>query len=492
MIVAGRRIAVGVLLIAAAFAGCSLGLDESLIARGDAGLRDAGDAAVDSGDTGLGDAGDGPATCTTDEDCKTTHACLTAKCDVANRRCVFPVCRVAACTTGVCEGSACQLQEDYAFRAGQFPVGVGIGCGGNGARCLAAVHPFLFVGTTTGVVAFDVSNPRSAEPRRVPIVGLGFLPSHIVASGNRVFFMSGPAGAGGVSRVAIAYADVPTDPFAAVIKVNTVLAFYERPPGDGITMYPRSRDTALFVNLAQAASYPSGVLEPPLVEPYSIALTPIPSGLAPATTSGDRLAVAQVTAAGVASFALVTGAGGPNPLAGNAAGIPGTTPVGSPAQASTNGNGTVVWSFPQLLQPPDFDAGPIYVRAVKTFFVVPDRDAGIDARGLDVTVYAGTVDVPNGTALAGPVSVLDPDTALVATAIPATLGQTQVQVVRREPLALATNAPVNDQPKRYTIPLPPGQLAATSSNGIAYVLAVDGTKPTEPTIYAFDPACPAP
>jgi len=33
------------------------------------------------------------------------------------------------------------------------------------------------------------------------------------------------------------------------------------------------------------------------------------------------------------------------------------------------------------------------------------------------------------------------------------------------------------------------QLAAAGSNGLGYVLAVDPSAPTAPTIYVFDPAC---
>jgi hypothetical protein len=480
-------------VLVATFVGCSLDLDESLIARRASVAPDGGDAAADAADAAILDSSVAAPPCTKDEDCTTTHGCLTARCDLTRNRCVYPVCRSGECSTGACEGTVCGAPAQYNYRAAEFPVGAGIGCGGQGSRCLAAAYPFLFVGTTNGVVVFDVSNPQNPDPRRVPLVGLGFVPTQLTASGGRVFFVGAPVGAGSGARIPIAYVDVPADPFVEVVRAVTVLGSYERPASEGVAVYPRAEDTAMFVNGTQAASFPTGILKPPLVEPFAIELTPLPSTMTPVTTSGTRLVVATTTPSGVASFALVANAGEDNPLAGNASGVEGTTPVGSPSHIATSARGTVAWLVPNLLSPPDFDGGPVNVRAVRAVFLVADGQAGITSVGLDVAVYTGlAADIANGTPLAGAVAIVDTNTALVATAVPTAINQTHVQFVRRDPLAVVTNEPVNTDVRRFTIPLPPNEVFATAANGIGYVLAVDADKPTEAKVYAFDPACPVP
>ncbi|HSO34859.1 MAG TPA: hypothetical protein VLT33_20155, partial [Labilithrix sp.] len=248
LVVAGVFAAGGIATIG--LASCSLGLDESLIGRVAEGGVDESSVVdsfvVEGGDGALPPINPEAGVCTKDEDCKGTAGCLTARCDVPRKACVLQVCRTPTCNSAACDvpTAKCGAAKPYKYRAAQFPVGAAIGCGGALGRCFAAVYPYVFVGTSNGVVAFAANDPQSATPPAIPLAGLGFVPTQIVASGSRVYFLGTPVGAGASSRVPMAYADVPPDPFAAKIAVTTILATYNRPASDPVTLFPRGNDTA--------------------------------------------------------------------------------------------------------------------------------------------------------------------------------------------------------------------------------------------------------
>jgi hypothetical protein len=479
-------------------ASCSLGLDESLIGREvEAGVADAPVAEtappVDAGGDGaLPPIQPEGGICTKDDDCKGSAGCITAKCDVPRKACVLDVCRAPACNSAACDMSAmkCGVAKPYKYRATQFSVGAPIGCGGALGRCFAAVYPFVFVGTANGVLAFAADDPQSATPAPVPITGLGFVPNQIIASGSRVYFLGSPVGAGAASRVPIAYADVPPDPFATKIPVNTVLAAWNRPAGDPVVLLPRGNDTALLLDLNVATAYASAPIEPPLSEPVSltsngIAFTAMSS---PVAMSGSRLIMGQLTPATTAIFAFVNGAGGPTPMTTADTPIPTATPATNPQFFAQSADGAVFWAYLALTSPPPFPMGGPTIRAAKGYFLVADSAAmAFDpAAGIDLEVYGGA---PLGTPSVGPVAMLDAKTAMVAVASPANpTMQTNIQFVTRTPaLAIVKNADMS--PRRFPITLAVSQLAAAGSNGLGYVLAVDPSAPNQPTVYVFDPAC---
>jgi len=472
-------------------ASCSLGLDESLIGR----EPDASAAETSTADTAQPDARDAAppplnpegGVCEKDEDCKGTAGCVTARCDKPRKACVFHVCRQTACNSSACDvpASTCAAPKPYKYKAAQFPVGAPIGCGGVLGRCFAAVYPFVFVGTGNGVVAFAGADPQSVAPLAVPVTGLGFVPVQIVASGSRVYFLGTAQGVGTSSRVPLAWADVPPDPFAPSIPVTTVLASYNRPAGEPLVLFPRANDTALLVDLAPAASFASVALEPPLAEPLALTATPITftAGSNPVGVSGTRLVLGQITAAGVAQFALVSNAGSTTPTTAPDVQIPTATPAAGPTYFAASADGALIWSY---VSPTAAPPAPQTVRAAKSYFLLADGAAATfdPAAGLDIEVFGAA---PPGTNAAGAVAMLDSKTAMVLTAIPANPAQTNVGFVTRTPLSLVKNA--DNQPRRSPIPLPVTQLAAAGSNGIGYVLAVDPASPTTPTIHVFDPAC---
>lgn len=481
-------------------ASCSLGLDEQRI--GQVSETSTGETSVPDG-PGL-EGGDGSlpplmleaGICVKDEDCKGTAGCLTAKCDVPRKACVFQVCRQPTCNSAACDlaggmGGKCGAAKAYKYRAGQFPVGAAIGCGGALGRCFAAVYPFVFVGTSNGVVAFAADDPASPAPTPIPLTGLGFVPNHIIASGSRVYFLGTPVGTGPASRVPLAYADVPPDPFATKILVTTVLATNNRPATDPVTLVPRGNDTALLIDLNGATAFASAPVEPPLAEPASFGSNPIAftAGFGPAAVTGSRLVMAQISAVGVPSFAFVNAAGSATPQTLPDVPIPTATPASGPQFFTQSADGAVFWAFVALTIAPGGPPPPApqpAIRAAKGYFLVPDAAGTFDPMaGVDLEAYG--VGLPLGTPSVGPVALLDSKTALVTTSIPANPAQTNVSFVTRQPLAILKNS--DGSLRRFPIALAVSQLAAAGSNGLGYVLAVDPLLPAAPTVYVFDPSC---
>jgi hypothetical protein len=479
-------------------ASCSLGLDESLIGREvEAGLPDAPvvetGAPFESGtDSTLPPILPEGGLCTKDDDCKGTAGCLVAKCDLPRKACVLDVCREPVCNSAACDMTAqkCATAKPYKYRASQFPVGAQIGCGGVVGRCFAAVYPYVFVGTANGVVAFAADDPQNATPASVPITGLGFVPNQIVASGSRVYFLGTPAGAGPSSRVPIAYADVPPNPFATKIPVVTVLAAWNRPASDPVGLFPRGNDTALLVDLNVATAYASAPIEPPLTEPVTLTSTGIAftASSTPLAASGSRLIVGQINPSTTPIFAFVNGAGSATAMTTADAPVPTATPASGPQFFAQSADGAVFWAYVALTSPPPFPLGGPGIRAARGYFLVADSAATAfdPAAGLDLEVYGGA---PLGTPSVGAVAMLDSKTAMVAVASPANpTMQTNIEFVTRTPaLAIVKNADMS--PRRFPITLAVSQLAAAGSNGLGYVLAVDPAAPAAPTVYVFDPAC---
>jgi hypothetical protein len=396
---------------------------------------------------------------------------------------------MTACNSSTCDQAMmnCGAAKPYKYRAAQFPVGAAIGCGGALGRCFAAVYPFVFVGTTNGVIAFAADDPQNPMPAQVPITGLGFVPNQIMASGSRVYFVGTPVGAGATSRVPIGYADVPPDPFTTKISVTTVLATFNRPAADGVALLPRGNDTALLIDANVATAYASVPLEPPLMEPAVLNSTGIAftAGALPFAVSGSRLIMGQINGVGAPSFGFVNAAGSATPQTVPDVAIPTATPAAGPQYFAASADGAVFWAHVSLTTPPPGPPAPA-VRAAKAYFLVADAMANFDpAAGLDLEVYAGA---PAGTPSVGPVAMLDSKMAMVTTSNPPNpTVVTNVQFVTRTPLTILKN--MDNSPRRFQITLPVSQLAAAGSHGLGYILAVDPASPGAPTIHVFDPAC---
>ncbi len=469
-------------------ASCSLDLDESLIDKS----RDGGDTLADvgpqdgtsgdgGGDSG-GPVGPEPASCTSDDACKTDHGCLKGKCDLTRKSCVYDVCRPSACNAAACEQNArtCGAPAPYKLKASQFSVGAQISC----AKCAAAVHPWLFVVTSTGVVAFNVSNPANQTPPQAPVVGLGFIPNALVQSGNRVWMLGGATG-GGPSRIQLAYVDVPADPFATKIAAHTVLASYNR-PAEGTWLFPRGGDSALLVS--QAAQFPSVELVAPLNEPASLTATPLlpPQNFAPSAVSGKRLLLSAVVNQ-AASFVFIDDAGSTNPTTGAAVNLADAGAVSIQRTFAQSPDGAIFWATGV------HQGAPVTTtRAARGYFLVPGANGPIEGNaGVDIEVYNADAVGANAAIFGGnqaTAAMLDSKTVMIATQARENDQQTAVQFVQREPLGLVKDG---DAPRRQLLPSPIGFFAAaTASNGVGYLVANDqGGQMPSATVYVFDPAC---
>lgn len=459
---------------------CSLDLDESLLEPRDAGFE----AEPEPVEAGAEDVLPPPpegGTCTRDEDCKTSHGCLQGRCDLGRGVCAYDVCKTPACNSAACDTTTqqCGAPQPYRYRAGSFAVG-GTVC----PRCVAAVHPWLVVLTATGPVAFNVSDPQSSSPPRVPVVGLGFYPTQLVQSGSRVFFLGQNQGLPDETRLPIAWIDMPADPFATQLEATSVLATYNRPQ-ETTTAYSKEGD-GLILSGAAAASYPSSIVQPPLTEPLTITATPITftAGFAPVAVSGSRLVLRQ-NANGTVSFGLIDAVGTATPGTQQDVVVADAGLVSGSETFAQLPGGAVFYLTNSITAPPS--PGPSQARALRGYFLIADGTAAPEGSvAVDVEVYDVGTPPPPGSAFAGPTAMLDPGNVLVTGAARENLAQTSVQFVRREPLGLVSE---DGGTKRTVLPIAISTIVgAAASNGIGYVVANDVVN--DATVYVFDPRCP--
>lgn len=478
-----------------AIASCSLGLDESLIANAgmddgattpppDAALESAArpDTGPDGGDAASGDASVG---CTSDDACTSTSGCATGSCDVARGVCTYRVCRPSACNAAICDRAAgtCGAAAPYPLKASTFPLGAKLSC----TKCLAAVHSWLFAVTASGVVAFDVSNPSSSAPPRVPIVGLGFVPSALVASGERVWMLGAIAGES-PSRIQLAYVEPPRDPFAAKIEAVSVLGSYNR-KAETTSLFARAGDSALLVG--QTAAFSSAILEAPIAEPFALGATPTApiTSYAPAAVSGSRLLMSAVVSQ-AASFYLVDGAGTATPTNGAVTTVTSTATVSTARTFASAADGTVFWATGAHQ---GTIVGPT-TRAARAYFLVPGATDAIDAaEGIDIELYNASIVGGNASifgAAQASSAMVDSKTALVAMQARENDKQTAVQFVRRDPIAVVKLAD-GSAPRRQILPVKIGNVvAAAGTNGIGYLVANDDDGPSAgASVFVLDPAC---
>ncbi len=480
-----RHLVGGVALLggaAAIFAACSLGLDESKIGGGDASVDAIGDGGGDV------DAAN-PVGCQGDNECKPANTCLTGKCDLTRKICLYDLCPAAACKASVCDTNAktCSVPTSYGFRAGSFKVTAGnLGCGGGGAgarRCFAASYPFVIVGTTNGVVGYSVADPTDANPAALPVAGLPFFPANIVASGSRVYFVGSVQGAGPNYKLPIAWMDVPGDPTVKQLSATTVFDTVQVTSVDRI--FPDGVGGIYLQNDNAAKSFPVARITAPLkdLEPLAFfASAGMPPNTSPGAASGGRLVTFRQD--GSPTWSAVLGFetspatssaqyGGDQSLAASF----GTNYT--PGYIAHGAAGALVYNASAIDVP---DGGPSRVTAVRVGWIVDDdKGTKLEATAkVDVEKYSQQIGV--GSDLAGPVAWLDAKRALVLAASASNTSQTAVQVATRD------GTPAIIPNRRFVLPFVPSQLAATASNGFGYVLAPD-VNPEPPTVHIFGAGC---
>jgi hypothetical protein len=487
----------------AAAYGCSLGLDASKIgavtaeggapANEDAPSSDdvAVSRPVDSGAPDTAPASDS-GRCAVNADCTSANSCLTGTCDAGT--CSFAVCPTSACQGSSCTAGACSIPASYGFHATQVTVSTGaLGCGGNAQACLAAAYPFVFVGTTNGVVAYAVNDPSNPSPPVVPIKGLPFVPSFLASMGSRVYFVGAIQGSG--TSYPIASLDVPTNPLVPSLQASAVLQVASVA---GISAAWAGTDGSLFLvyNDGTGAFPSANVAEPLAAGPVTFYSSPgIPAGAAPVAASGARFLVARwqgamtpyqtlfsfENAAGtLAAASSAEQDGGEQP---SFAAIGPTTPLSTYAQGA---DGSDLWGSETAVID---DAGALTVSAVRLAWLVASGTAAAvtPAPFVDVEQYSPSVPY-SSPSLAGPVAWVDSTTALVLATAHEYAGmanpQTSVQIATTSPqLALEGGL-------RSLITQPIGQVGAASSGGFGYVLAAGGVGATSCTLHVFAPSCP--
>jgi hypothetical protein len=474
-----------------AAAACSLGLDPSLIGAGADGGVDGSGPGADGGDAAVSADGapidPGARECTKDADCKPPNACASAaRCDTSIGVCVFDVCNVGACKAAACDTNAntCTVPVSHGYHASQFRVNLGpVGCGGDPRRCFAAAHPFVFVGTTNGLVAYQVGDPVNTSPPQITVTGLSFIPQRVVGVDRRVFFLGSRQGSGpSTYRLPVAWVDVPGNPLLTTLAAKSALVSI--PANDFRWTLPNDKYGLFLVHDDRV--FPTSVLDVPANDTTTLGMFPsngAPQGSTIAASSGSRLLTfrwdgSNTSYLGLFSFETQAGTGGAQNGGEVSAGPMGQIyPQGFFTQTT---GGTVGWSVSSVVVPGD--GGPQSTVAARFAWLVADKNAtAIDpAQRVDVETYGG---LGYGSTVAGPPAIIDDKTALVLAASPGDRSQTSVQVATRAqtPASLVAN-------RRFVLPVDVNRVASAASNGFGYVLAIDDGQPTS-TVHVFAPGC---
>lgn len=444
------------------------------------------------GDATTGDAGpdvSNPQQCKADPDCKSANGCLTGKCVVDAGRCDYTLCPATACNAAACDTNShtCSAPSSYPFHAATFHVAAGnVGCGGGGAgarRCFAAVYPFVFVGTTNGVVAYSVANPASTSPTSIPVAGLPFFPSVIVASGGTVYFVGASAGTGPDYKIPIATLTVPGDPTVAQMAASTVFNTVQIPPSEPIAVFADTTGGIYLVQSNASKSFPAARITAPLKDLDTITFAPtagLPANSGVAAASGSRLVTFRQENGGSygAFFSLENAAAtGSAQNAGeqNVLQTMGQTYV--PSYIAQSPSGGLLWTTAAVNVP---DGGPATTVAARLSWVLADQVAtNFDATThVDVSTYNTS---GLGGDLPGPSAWVDDNTAIVVSAVPSNPTQSVVQVASR-------NGTPSVVPNRsFQLAFPPSQLAVAASKGFGYVLTPDQTSGVN--VHVFGTAC---
>lgn len=483
-------------MVLAASAGCSLGIDKSLIGEStggdDGGPVEAGnDGSVHEGGDGKAPPTDGAQQvqavgCTTDSDCNVEAeagaGCVTAaKCDPTWHVCLLTTCSVGACKAAVCNTSlnTCSVPTTYGFEATQFSVQQG-GVGAGVRNSIAAIWPFVFVITTNGVVGFNVVDPTNTQPPVVPVNNVPFIPIAAVAVGRRVYFVNGTTGNGPTYREAIAWVDVPQDPLVTELQAST--AFVGTSQQGVAAVYTNGLD-GMFLVYGSGNEYPSVNLHPPLGDTTTLSTfsnAGLPNGAVIAASSGSRLVSWRYDgAAQLQNFALVNGAGTAGAQTSTEQAVSAFGQVSSQAELATGDDGTMLWNVGvEVVDDAGSDQG---VGTARLTWLLQSGTAA----NFDTTLHADleTYSPPTSAFVTGPPVWIDANTALgIAAASSTSTNSSSVQAVTKSPPAVQTAT-------RTLISVPPSSVGAAQSNGFGYLLAQDDPKNQSCSVYIFAPSC---
>jgi hypothetical protein len=333
-------------------AACSLGLDKGLIGEtsdaatprdssvpgeattGDAGEAGSGEGSADSAGAAETSApvegGPGPEGgtdggmpesstqgCTQSSECSSPNGCLTGRCVMPEGKCVFDLCPASMCNGYQCNTTtnSCGPATPYTYQAAAVPVGAGISCA-LASTCVGAGFPFVYVATTEGVYAVNVSDPALTTAPVTPVAGVPFFPTSVVESGTRVYFVGALETAGSDYMVPVAWIDPPADPTAPLQALSSFVVY----PAPTLSAAYSGGTLGLFLESDLTSGPYNALLTAPLPNPSTVTLsaTPLAQGAPGEDIVGGSFGnvVLFRVLQNAARFALVTGAGTPGATAG--------------------------------------------------------------------------------------------------------------------------------------------------------------------------------
>jgi hypothetical protein len=498
--VSARRLAVTLIVLSASIGGsavgCSLGLDKSLIGQSPG---DDGEAPVEAGGDGqVKPPTDAPVSdvvvapeadagaCATDKDCQSAvgdaGSCVkTATCDPTWHVCILDTCDVGACKAAVCDIAlqTCSVPTTYGFSPAPFSVSYG-GVSGAPTTAIAAAWPFVFILTTNGVAAYDVVDPTNTSPPQVDVQGVPFLPLATVAIGRRVYFTTNTQGGGPTYRQAVAWIDVPQNPF--VTSFTATSAWVETPQQNIQNVFSDSV-SGLFVVYSTGSLLPTADLVPPLSDstvlmPYSNAGLATGAGIGAA--SGSRLVTYRYDgSSNTPNLALVNLAATSQAQTTGEQAINAFGPVANQSVFDTGGDGSLLWTDGVFELD---DAGNLLgLQSARLSWLLDSATAA----NFDTTTYVDleTYSPATGAYVSGPPLWIDANTALgLAAASSSSTNSTSVQLVNKQPAGIVNGT-------RTLLSVPPGSVGVASSNGFGYVLVEDDPMNQSCHVYIFAPAC---
>jgi hypothetical protein len=508
---AKRRLAglalLGSFAVAALAVGCSLGLDKSKIPPGEVVEGGSGsDGPVPEG--AMGEAGDGNApgdgmgasdappqanagACTKDSDCQSAAGdaggCVaSATCDPTWHVCMLDVCSAGACKAEECNQSTntCTLPADYTgtFNPVSFQVSYG-GVGPSGPQwSISAVWPFVFVITTNGVIAYDVFDPTNGSPPPVTIHGLPFIPNYTLAIGRRVYFITNEIGAGPFHQ-AIAWIDVPQNPFITQFTANAV--WVGTSEKNGLAAIVKDGVAGFYMSYASGPLLPTTDVHAPLTDgtmltAFTNANFPKNSGIASA--SGSRLLVYSYDGAQqAAQYTFVTQPATTSATTGSLQAVDSMGPIADEQTWAQGSDGSILWEAAPYQIVDGGSTGAIS-EVCLSWLVDSSTATTFDAaKCAPLESYSPAIGPP----VTATPAWIDATTALgLAAANSNPSASTSVHIVTKTAGSVTTTPGV----VAY-VPVAPGAVGTTSSNGFGYVLAQTDTMNQTCTVYIFAPAC---
>lgn len=215
-----------------------------------------------------------PSQCRSDVDCVPPTACHTAHCDTLLGACTYVECETKdrACSASVCDRATatCGPPKDHGFRVGAMrAAGTTLGCGTRPDACVAAIYPFLFIGTRDATVAMRVDSPLATAATRVPIKNADFRPERLIVSGRRLWVLGAAQGTQAPYKLPITAVDVPADPTIAFLDASATVLDYPFATAEAM---PAPNGRLFLVHDDPARGLPTAILGLPLPPSGSLAV----------------------------------------------------------------------------------------------------------------------------------------------------------------------------------------------------------------------------